>query len=261
MPSIQAPSTHNTLSLPSRSAATAKLSPAFMKQGSVQGAGTEDSIAKSQPNFSVCYCKEQCKIQLGKGSCVWFLYTLAYWAIYPAGYWRGKRNPLIFYDKHERRHGVGSAQQKVKETCRTLFRIQYIHNSNVTLLQSKLVPIRTWMMLAKRVNSSQLLWGYLLPNKYECINQGCTIMGRHAICLLNVAMVIWLDINKNLIIHCQCLSALGLPLMRTPQSELTMRPPIKRSHYFHASQMVLLREAHHTTADVLTMTQLSCMAI
>lgn len=52
MLSIQAPSTHNTLSLPSRAATTTELSPAPMKQGSVQVAGTENSYAHVHPNLS-----------------------------------------------------------------------------------------------------------------------------------------------------------------------------------------------------------------
>ena len=78
MLSVRAPSTHNTLSLPNPAATVTELSPAGMKQGSVQVSGTEDSYAYLHPNLCVTAVTEQCMIQLGEESCVWFLYTLGY---------------------------------------------------------------------------------------------------------------------------------------------------------------------------------------
>lgn len=77
MLSVQAPSTHNALSLPNCTAATTELSPACMKQGSVQVAGTEDSYAYLHPKLVKCVTAvtEQCVIQRGGGKlCMVSLY-------------------------------------------------------------------------------------------------------------------------------------------------------------------------------------------
>lgn len=78
MLSSRAPSTHNTLSLPSHTASASELSPASMKQSSVQVAGTVDSFSSPAPKFVKCIIAvtEECMIQWGEGGCVRFLYTL-----------------------------------------------------------------------------------------------------------------------------------------------------------------------------------------
>lgn len=43
------------------------------------------------------------------------------------------------------------------------------------------------------------------------------------------------------------------------ESELTKQALKKKNHYFYSSNMILLRESHLATADLLTMIQLNCM--
>lgn len=63
--------------------------------------------------------------------------------------------------------------------------------------------------------------------------------------------------NTKILTYHQWLFAFRWLLLKIPGSELTM-PGIKKSdHYFHSSHIVLLRETHFTTGDVLTKNQLS----
>lgn len=72
-------------------------------------------------------------------------------------------------------------------------------------------------------------------------------MGRHAICVLNVAVVIWLDINTQTLHNTVLMPfCFGFTANAKPTEWVNYAATDKSNRYFHASQMVLLRETHHT---------------
>lgn len=89
---------------------------------------------------------------------------------------------------------------------------------------------------------------------------GCTGLEKNAISMLDVdAGNMTKKKNTKILTYHQWIFAFGWLLLKILGSELTMQALKTSHHYFHSSDIVLLRETHLAPGDVLTKNQLSCM--